>query len=54
MHPQFQQLLWIAGFMTAAPFLFGAAALLFGAARGPSEGTPTGEASLIDEEKLRD
>lgn len=42
MHPQFQQLLWVAGFVTVAPFLFGAAALLFGGSEKPPEGAPTG------------
>jgi hypothetical protein len=53
MHSEFQQLLWIAAFVTAAPFLFGGAALLFDAEPKKSEGAPTGEGAPIGEEKTR-
>lgn len=54
MHPEFQQLLWVAAFVTVLPFLFGAAALFLGGRAEKPGGASTGAGARVDEETTRD
>lgn len=53
MHPEFDQVLWIAAFVTATPFLMGAAALFLEGSSDLSDGTQSGKAAASHEERPR-